>query len=267
MEVDRALDRLRQLVHGSNDPEPPRDPQYTQRFQFYELGGLFHVEFYGEPWWEDGEVYSQVMAGISSDPIAPAIASLRLGGPDEGANGTKNWDLTALATTNATFANLQYLLIEQNRPGNHNCSIVAKDKAYDEEGVLAEIVRRAPKLGRLMSPSAPSREFFDVDLPSLGHLNVDAGYDSQDFILNLSQSASLPRLRQLDWGECNVSSMNDERSTPFAHYQALFRSKAFRQVTSFVLRNPSCSTAELAELKAMRPDLQMLVVKCTQKYV
>lgn len=61
-----------------------------------------------------------------------------------------------------------------------------------------------------------------------------------------------------DWrGQC----------TPFAHYQSLFQSEAFHSVKVFVFRNPVCSEVELAELKAMRPDLQLQVVRSTSEYV
>ena len=45
------------------------------------------------------------------------------------------------------------------------------------------------------------------------------------------------------------------------------RLEAFRSVRRFVFRNPACLPAELVELKSLRPDLQVLVVRWSQQYV
>jgi hypothetical protein len=260
MQIEPVLERLRRKVHLRNDPS--LWPEQIERFQFLELGGLFHVEYYGV----SSDIH-EVLTEISGEGVAPAIASIRIGGGDEGVNGTKAWDLTPLATIAATFANLRYLLIEQNRPTDHNRSIIGE--TYEEAGILAKIASKAPMLTQLTAPSAPSSAFFSVGLERLEYLSIDAGFDTQDFILHLSQSTNVPHLRYLEWGEYCESYMNDWRKkcTPFAHYQSLFRSEIFRSVKVFVFRNPVCSEAELAELKAMQPDLQMLVVRSTSEYV
>jgi hypothetical protein len=174
--------------------------------------------------------------------------------------------LIPLPAAAAAFANLRYLYVQQTQPGDHNRTIIGD---YEECGVLADIAAKAPMLTGMTVPSAPSREFFSVGLQRLAYLNVDAGYDTQDFILNLSQSVSFPNLTCLEWGEYCESYMDDwrDRCTPFDNYKALFASEAFRRVQRFVFRNPVCSDAELADLKAMQPKLQMLVVRSTSGYV
>ena len=262
MSLEGALNELRRAILALNNAERP--VEYIERFHFVDLAGHLHIEFYGRSW---GDAYSLFMTGISSEPIASAVVSVRIGGPDEGANGTKNWDLTPLANTAAAFPNLRSLNVEQSRPADHNRTIVAA--IYEEGGVLAEIAGKAPRLVELTAPSAPSKEFFAVSLPSLEYLNVDAGYDTQDFILNLSRSSSLPRLRCLEWGEYFETYMEDwrEQCTSLEHYRALFDLEAFRSVRRFVFRNPACLPAELVELKSLRPDLQVLVVRWSQQYV
>jgi hypothetical protein len=261
MQIEPILERLRRKVHLRNHPS--HWPEQMDRFHFLELDGLFHVEYYG-----DSSGIDEMLTELSRENVAPVIASIQIGGPDEGANGTKNWDLTLLATSAATFANLRYLIVEQTRPTDHNCRIIGRNY-YEEDGMLAEIASKAPMLTQLTVPSAPSSAFFDVNLEHLECLNVDAGYETQDFILNLSQSTNLPRLRYLEWGEYHGLPTREwlEKCTPFAHYQSLFRSEAFRLVKAFVFRNPVCSEAELAELQTMRPDLQILVVRSTGEYV
>jgi hypothetical protein len=241
MDIEPALEQLRRDIHGSNSPDC--SPNYIQRFHFVDLGSDLHIEFHGEAL---GEACFRFLAGVSSEPIASATASIRMGGPDEGANGTRNWDLTALADAVAGFPNLRHLHIEQNHPLDHNRTIVGA--TYHEAGVVAKLVRKAPNMSELTVPSAPNIDFFNVSLPSLVYLNVDAGYDTQDFILNMAQSSSFPNLMRLEWGEYCETYMDDWRGrcTPFTHYQNLFRSDAFRQLKSFVFKNPVCSPSELA---------------------
>ena len=264
MMLEQALERLRRDVLAMNEPDFP--VEYIERFQFIALGGHVHVEFYGD--W-GGKAYTRFATEIAREPIASAVASIRIGGPDKGANGTRHFDLTPLAEAAAEFTNLRHLLIEQNEPADHNRTILGGRRDYDEEGVLAEIARRAPRLTDLTTPSAPNSEFFKLSLPNLTNLNVDAGFDTQNFILNLSRSSRLPQLRCLQWGEYCETYMEGwgEHCTPFWHYRDLFRSDAFRSVKSFVFKNPACTAAELAELKSLRPDLQMLVVRWSHEYV
>jgi hypothetical protein len=260
MQIEGILDGLRREIHLLNNPDLP--PDQIQRLHFLELGGLFHVEYYGEA----GEALDMFMTGISNQAVAPAVASIRISGPDEGINGTRGFVLAPLPTAAAPFANLRYLHVQQTQPSDHNRTIIGD---YEECGVLAEIAAKAPMLTGMTVPSAPSREFFGVGLEHLAYLNVDAGYDTQDFILNLSQSTAFPNLTCLGWGEYCESYMDDwrDRCTPFDQYKSLFASEAFRPVRRFVFKNPVCSDAELAELKAMRPDLQMLMVRSTGEYV
>lgn len=262
MQIERILESLRHEVHLLNGPNSPLEQ--IRRLHVFELGGLFHLEYYGEA---GGEGLDLFTAGISNGAVAPAIASIRISGPDEGYNGTRGFELAPLAAAATPFANLRYLHVQQMQPTDHNRTIIGSD--YDECGVLAEIAAKAPVLTALTVPSAPSREFFGVSLPHLAYLNVDAGYDTQDFILNLSQSAGFPNLTCLEWGEYCESYMDDwrERCTPLDHYRSLFRSEAFRPVMRFVFRNPACSNSELAELKVTRPGLQVLMVRSTGEYV
>lgn len=262
MDPGRALEQLRRDIHSFNSCDCP--PERIQRFHAIELGHDLHLEFYGDA---HGEAYFRFLRAVSREPIASRVASIRLRGPDIGANGTRNWDLTPLANAAAAFPKLCHLYVEQTHPTDHNRTIVGSD--YDEEGVLAEIIRKAPTLSELTVPSAPNSAFFALSVPSLVYLNVDAGYDTQEFILNAARSSAFPNLRCLEWGEYCETYMDDWRSecTPFAHYEALFRSDAFRSVKSFVFKNPACSPDELTLLKSIRPDLQLHIVRWTSEYV
>jgi hypothetical protein len=262
MDLERILEQLRREIHSLNRFDSA--PERIQRLHAIELGRDLHLEFYGDA---AGEGYSRLLRAVSREPIASTMSSIRLSGPDIGANGTRNWDLTPLANAAADFPKLRYLCVEQNHPTDHNRTIVASQ--YDEGGVLAEIMRKAPNMSELTVPSAPNSEFFGLSVPSLVYLNVDAGYDTQEFILNAARSTAFPNLRCLEWGEYSETYMDDWRNhcTPLADYEALFRSEAFRSVKRFVFKNPACAPAELTQLKSIRPDLSLLVVRWTSEYV
>jgi hypothetical protein len=262
MSIMSALKRLRADINASNKRNT--SVAYMERLNFWQVGGHFHIEFYGDP---EGESYYKTLEKIAEDPVASAVASICLGGPDRGANGTRSWNLEPLARPSANLPNLRHFSVQQIRPTDHNRTIIGD--IYEEDGVIAKIARKTPNLTELIVPSAPNSEFFGVKLKKLAYLNVDAGYDTQNFIRNLSQSAGFRNLKCLEWGEYCETYMDGWRQlcTPFEDYQALFSSEAFPNFQRFVFKNPVCSEGELAELKSLRPDIQILVVRGSDEYV
>lgn len=223
-----------------------------------------HIDYYGMPF---DEPLQEVLAAVITPEVSAVLASLTLRGPDEGANGTRNWDLLILAESGAVFPQLRELFIEQTKPADHNCSIVAA--GYEEEGILGRLLARAPALESLVTPSAPDATFFQVGQRPLKLLNVDAGYDTQGFIQNLARSSCFPGLQCLEFGEYHETYMEDYavHCTPITDYQELFVAESFKPVRRFVWRNPACSAAEVASLKTLRPDLQLLIVRTSAGYV
>ncbi len=231
---------------------------------FVAVGNALHVDYCGDPFDDPFQALLELL--VSSD-VADVLGSLTLRGPDDGANGTRNWDLTVLGTTTATFPQLRELTIEQNKPGNHNRSVVAAD--YDEDGVLGRLLSRAPRIESLITPSAPDESFFQVGHRPLRFMSVDAGYAHQDFIRHLAKSSSFPGLRCLEFGEFSETYLDDwqAEATSEADYELLFRSNAFKPVNRFVWRNPLCSKESINRFKALRPDIQLLVVRTAADYV
>jgi hypothetical protein len=258
----RLLSELQSRIAQRADGDRP--PEYINRLCVTTLGGQFHLDFYGDPFGED---YQEVLAAVASPEVAPRVRSLTFRGPDEGSNGTRNWDLSPLAESDAVFPHLRSVSVEQTKPADHNRTIVAA--GYDEDGVLARLLAKAPELESLVTPSAPSADFFQVGERPLAFLSVDAGYDHQGFIRVLARSSCFPGLRCLEFGEYNEAYMDDyaARCTPFDDYRELFGSAAFKPVGRFVWRNPACSAARVAKLRATRPDLQLLVVRTSAEYV
>jgi hypothetical protein len=142
---------------------------------------------------------------------------------------------------------------------------------FDEAGVLGALLQRAPVLDALITPSAPDASFFALSDHPLRFLNVDVGYDTQNFIGNLANSTCFPGLQALEFGEYNETDLETfpQGCTPFSDYEQLLRSSASSNLRSFTLRNPLCSATELAVLRSLRSarDLQFKVVRFSCEYL
>ncbi len=188
------------------------------------------------------------------------LAALRLGGADEGCNGTRNWDLAMLLKA-GPLPNLRSLCIQQNVAGNHNRIIVAR--IYDEDGALAQLLRCAPHLRSLVSPSAPNPEFFELEPHALESLDTDCGYAHEDFILNLARCDRFPQLKHLSFGEYSETYMDDfrEQCVPTEHYEAFFASPVAARLQSFTWRNSILPDEEIRALHALCPQLKLTVTR------
>jgi hypothetical protein len=228
------------------------------------LDGKFHLSFYGKPW---GESYDDLMTTLRDPEIAEHIRALALASPDVGANGTNNWDIEPLLAGTALFSAMETFAIRLNQPGHHNRTIVGT--AYEENGVIGKLVERSPQLRHLTVPSAPDASFFAVKNSRIEYLNVDAGFDTQNFILNLGRFHSLPCLRSIEWGEFNETYMENWKQyvTSVEDYKGLVQSPQFETVKRFVWRNPACSDADIREIAALRRDPSLLIVRHSARYL
>jgi hypothetical protein len=205
---------LEQLRHKLAAPaEGYFDSTLYARLSVVEFGGLLHVDFFGSPF---NEPYLELCRTLCNAAVAERLASIVLRGPDEGANGTCNWDLSSLVESDTMYPTFKLLSIQQNGPADHNRMIVATD--FDEAGVLGVLLQRAPVLDALITPSAPDASFFAVRDHPLRYLNVDAGYDTQNFIGNLANS-----LASQSYSISNSASITRHISTPFHKATRHFR--------------------------------------------
>jgi hypothetical protein len=157
----------------------------------------------------------------------------------------------------------QYELINYNRP------VIATRTKYEEQGLLSKWLSKAPQLIVLTAPSAPNKAFFERPVHPLQILNIQAGYDTQNFIQNFAQSNCFPELRYLGYQDYNENYIENYRDncTPLAHFYELFQSPAFASIRSFVWHNPIFAMDELSKLKALRPDLHFMIVRSSKEYV
>ncbi|MDQ2730186.1 MAG: hypothetical protein M3Y56_00885 [Armatimonadota bacterium] len=263
--MSRTLERLENLQQCfSERNDPGFADEDTEKVFFARVGNLFHVQFYGSPF---DESYDDFLQLLSDREVAAELKSIVFSGPDEGANGTRNWDLTKLLDGGAEFPRLTSFTIESTALEHHNRTIVASD--YDEGGQIARLLAMMPQVRCLAVPSAPNAEFFELGSRPLVSLRVDSGYDHQNFIYNLSQSSSFPNLRVLDFGDYNEMYMDDylELCTPFEHYLGAFRSPAFRSIRVCRLRNPALSADQLKQLHSLRRDISLTVIRTESDFV
>jgi len=261
MAIPDVLKTLQTRLSTVDDPEYPID--MIPRLSVTDMGSSVGIEFFGSPF---DEPYQEVLNTLGQPDIAGLLRFLILRAPDEGANGTKHWDLESLLANNAVFQQLETLSVQLSNPSDHNCGIIGAD--YEENGVLSRILKQSPRLRELTAPSAPNADFFKVGERPLRFLNIDAGFDTQGFIANLSASNSLPELSCLEWGEYCQTYMDDWRHgcTPFKDYLKLFNSAVFANVRKFVWRNPVCSPDEIQQLRRLRPDCSLQIVRSSAAY-
>lgn len=262
-DASRLLQQLQERAWKRNGDDPL--PGFHECIAVCPTGALYDVDFFGDPF---GETYADLLETLASPVVAARLRSLTLRGPDEGANGTRNWDLRALVAGRPLFPALLSVDIQQSQPGDHNRTIVGE--SYDEDGVLALLLTAAPLLRSLVSPSAPSAEFFQVGQREIRVLNVDAGYATQDFIVNLARSSCFPALYALEWGEYAERYLDDyaARVTPIEQFRELFASPAFHTVRAFTWRNPALTDGEIGLLRsALDRRVQFKVIRASSSYV
>ena len=241
--------------------------EFHDHLSILEVAGQLHIDFCGSPF---DEPFNYLCSSLARTEIASVIGSLSLRShSDLGVNGTRNWDLWMLVHGAVVFPNLRSFSVEQNNPDGQNRVIVGAD--YDESGVLGRLLRKSPALEKLTVPSAPDRSFFELKSHPLRFLNVDAGYDTQDFIGNLAASSCFPNLTTFEFGEFNETYLDDFQAscTPFDDYRRLFMSEAFSRVKMFVWRNPVCSESEMMKLRPLRSKgvLQIKIVQFSSRYL
>ncbi|MDR2037773.1 MAG: hypothetical protein LBQ60_07610 [Bacteroidales bacterium] len=273
---ERLLELQEKIFQHYHQQENGFHLVYSPRIYFFESGDLYEIIFYGEGYDDDPSVkaddlgegynygYCALLDFLTVQENAEKVSVLRFGGPDSGANGTRSWDFSRLVHSDVRFTNLLEFEVALTDPGDHNTSIIDEQSSYEENGTIARLVSRMPRLETLIVPSAPDRSFFDLeDLPII-ELKVQAGYDHQNFIGNLADSSNLKELRALDYSEKfdRFNDFTDKDLTSFESYKNLFRSDAFRHSPNsfhFKLRYARLTKEQLFELQEINP-IQFLYI-------
>ena len=223
-----------------------------------DLGDMLAVEYYGPDY---GAGWNIFLETIGKQFVADHIGDLRIGGPDQGANGMRTYNLSALAKKDVTFPGLLNLWIRPTESGDHNFSEVG------EKGFV-KVLKGMPALEMMTLPSAPRPGFFKIDFPHLKWLRIGSGFETNQFIANLAKAKKLPQLNFLDFGDSlegwtgNDGEIEDASYRPasYADYEALFRSDLMEQLWGIRLRNTQLKKKEYQKLQKIRPECQFSIV-------
>jgi hypothetical protein len=226
-------------------------PELTERLFFTQAHGFWFVEYFGD----GDEFFAELLKILIHPDIAGTLRWLSLRGLDEGANGTKSWDFTPFIEKEVQFPCLQSLQITRTPPENHNHNIVGV--TYEEEGQLGSLLDRMPALIELSTPSAPDATFCERPSHPLRLLDMDCGYDHQNFIENLAQSTCFSALEIFDFSDYCQFYMADwkDSTVPFDHYKQLFQSPTLPALHTFFLRNSHLTEVETSMLQILAPKI------------
>lgn len=260
--MSEAIYKLRKLQAEINSRVD--DSLYEESLMFGEFGNLLKIYFFGNP---SDESFDKVLEVLSDKEVAERLGSLSFDSPDEGTNGTNNYDFSALAENRIIFPSLRSFSVKLTQPENHNGTIIAR--MYDEEGMIAKLIKKMPSLLSMQIPSAPNEEFFELNSHPLEHLTMQVGFDTQNFILNLSNSTCFKNLRYFDFTDYQETYMENWKdvATPFEHFERLINSKAFDSVRLMILRNLTFSVEQIRNLKLIRKNTVFKLIRTESNYI
>lgn len=261
--MDQAVIKLYELQSEINS-QTGSDCLDEENLMFCEVGGLIKVNFYGMPWEES---FHKVIAVLSESEVAEKIQSLSFDSPDEGANGTNNFDFSGLAESSAVFPRLKSFSVRLTHPEHHNGTIIGR--IYEEGGMIARLIKKMPNLLSLQIPSAPNEEFFELNSHPLEHLTMQSGFDTQDFILNLSNSTCFNNLRYFDFTDFQETYIEgwESQTTPFETFERFVKSKAFDPVKLMILRNLTYSDEQMRHLRSIRKSTVFKLIRTESNYI
>lgn len=270
--IEKLIELQARIYNYHNSSENKYALEYSPRVGFSKIGDFYEIIFYGEGYDDDAKIHSSELEPAQFNYGFCAlqdflienphqIISLIFTGPDEGANGTRNWNFSRIIDADVVFKNLKIFKVALTNVGDHNQSVIG---VYDEEsGMIAKLIAKMPNLKELVLPSAPNEDFFKLPRLNIHHLKIQAGYSRQNFIENLSKSHNLPELKSLDYAEAydHFGDLDDEEFTSFRKIKDLFKSSLFAyEYFHFTLRENRLTQHQLEELQKIK-KVQFLYIK------
>jgi hypothetical protein len=232
------------------------DPDYcSSRLMVADLNGGLAVHYFGE----DHEPWDATVKLLAKSDIVQHIVSLRIDGPDQGANGCREWRFDPVLKTKPVFENLRDFWIRPTATSDHNFSMV-------EDGQLSQLLALMPELVNLTAPQAPETDFFRTRFAHLRSIAIGMDWRTRGFIGELAKAETLPALTLLDFTDSLAPFLAKEPqdaewdSTPFDDYVALLQSPIGAKLRMLRLRNTRLTEAQFVELQAVRPHLQFSVI-------
>src|SRR4051794_19489120 len=104
--IKRLADLQARLARAAEGNAPPGT---INRLCVTPVAGLVLVDYFGTPF----DPFQGLLEAVVTPEVAAVLASLTVRGPDEGSNGTRNWDISLLADSDVAFPRLRAVSIEQ----------------------------------------------------------------------------------------------------------------------------------------------------------
>lgn len=233
-----------------------------EKLSFVEFDGLFDIRYFGGGRPDDNEIFGDLLNLLVANPCL--VRSLHLAGPDEGANGLKEWRLEPLADCGQAFVQLIDFQVQLYELGDHNIPVLgAVDQDEKNLATLLNLLGKLPNLLTLSIPEVPGAGFEEVLSRHLRVLRVQAVNDHRSFIKSL---AALPLDFSLDFTDTVFIEKTGApdlpatfgKPTPFQDYQALMGHKRLPSRWHWKLRESSLTKSQLFELQNTNRDVQFL---------
>lgn len=232
-------------------------PWYHQ-LSVYEENNLLDVEYHGE-----SEIYFQpgpavpilhdLLTLLARPDVACRLNSFTFRTPGAiAADGACDYDIDPLVDGEHSFPKLKRVFLDQGQ-GEHGYKILTSPSSGDhwnEAGVLARLLSKAPRLDALTSPVPPNEAFFRGPRHPLRVLDVDAAHKHADFIRRLAECTRFPELRRLTFTDYRWRT----QTTRFEDFELFFQSPLAAQLESICLREVILTPDQIRRLRAIRSD-------------
>ena len=197
------------------------------------------VEYYGEVW-EDAWQIAQ--DAIANNEVAARLSSLRITGPDEGANGSRTHDFLSLLQSKVHFPNLRELYIRPTGVNDHNMVDI-------KDGQITAFIARCPNLEQLTLPQAPQPDFFNLSLLKLRRLSIGMAWQTHGFIRHMALHHNMPALMCLEFSDSlSVFNQDNKASREIEKPKSLL--ELDESTRAFMAELGYGSAEELANLQA-----------------
>ncbi len=138
-EIIEKLTSLQKLIRKQNSERLSEFDADKESLMFsITEDNLLKIYFYGT------ESRKIVMDFLSSQDVAQKLKYISFDSPDEGANGTNNFDFTVLIESKEIFSNLKDFSVRLTQLNDHNQTIIGE--VYEEDGQIAKLMKKMPNL-------------------------------------------------------------------------------------------------------------------------
>ena len=194
LDAQEELNRL-DAERADEYDNPLHCNDFRNRLLFADTGNGLALEYFGEVW-QDGDesAWSVVQQTLSNPTISERLPSLRITGPDEGANGSRTHEFDELLQSKTSFPKLLELYIRPTGVSDHNFVGI-------EDGQTAPLIANCPNLELLTLPQAPEPDFFKFQLKQLRYARFGMAWQTFGFIRNMALHHNMPHLRVLDFAD------------------------------------------------------------------